>query len=339
VDGLKASERGPAASGWCGLSGWWNRCFYLASWGAVFGMLALALLRILWHDGWRPLTCINAFTTYVYLPAYVVLIFALWNRHLRLAAAAAAVVICHVVWIAPDFAPAAEHSAHSPGEPTRAVRIFFNNASHFNADYSGLIQEIEQVDPDVVAFAEFNSRLQGMLRKATFFQKYRFGTDLHAPFAGEVAVFSRLPAAPPTPRWAAGRPTVVVEIPLGTSSLHVFALHSPRPMKWPIHKYEAFWKDVLPMIAEQTRPLVVVGDFNATQHSWVYEQLMNLGLRSAHVDRGRGYATTWPNGRLPFPPIRIDQALLSPDVECLRIEEGIGAGTDHEPLILDVRVR
>jgi endonuclease/exonuclease/phosphatase (EEP) superfamily protein YafD len=67
--------------------------------------------------------------------------------------------------------------------------------------------------------------------------------------------------------------------------------------------------------------------------------LIAMGLRSAHVDRGRGYATTWPNGRLPFPPIRIDQALLSPDVECLRIEEGIGVGTDHEPLIVDVRVR
>ena len=61
-------------------------------------------------------------------------------------------------------------------------------------------------------------------------------------------------------------------------------------------------------------------------------------LRSAHVDRGRGYAITWPNGMFPLPPIRIDHALLSPEVECLAISEGIGTGSDHRPLVVDLRV-
>jgi endonuclease/exonuclease/phosphatase (EEP) superfamily protein YafD len=82
----------------------------------------------------------------------------------------------------------------------------------------------------------------------------------------------------------------------------------------------------------------VVGDFNATQHSRVYEQLMSGHFRSAHEDRGRGYATTWPNGLRPVPPIRIDQALMSPQVECVSIVEGTGLGSDHKPLILELRV-
>jgi endonuclease/exonuclease/phosphatase (EEP) superfamily protein YafD len=96
---------------------------------------------------------------------------------------------------------------------------------------------------------------------------------------------------------------------------------------------------MVPMLTAEPGPVVIVGDFNATQHSLVYKQLEEGGLRSAHEDRGRGYATTWPNGHRPVPPIRIDQAFLSPSVECLEIAEGQGAGSDHKPLILRVAVR
>jgi endonuclease/exonuclease/phosphatase (EEP) superfamily protein YafD len=301
-------------------------------------MLSLVVLRIVWHDGWRPLTCLNAFSAYVYLPAYFVLLFSLWARRAWLAAAAAAIVVCHLAWVGPDFAPASDSTFASPAA-SPVVRIFFSNVSHFNADYSGIVAEIERLEPDVVAFAEFNSRLQRQLQRAPYFEQYRFGTDLQANQVAEVAVFSRLAARQPTVRWFAERPTVVIEVPLGASALRIFALHSPRPMKWPAHRYDAYWQGILPLFAAEARPLVVIGDFNATQHSWVYQQLLASGLRSAHVDRGRGFATTWPNGRLPLPPIRIDHALLSPEVACVRIEEGIGQGTDHEPLVLDVRLR
>jgi endonuclease/exonuclease/phosphatase (EEP) superfamily protein YafD len=84
--------------------------------------------------------------------------------------------------------------------------------------------------------------------------------------------------------------------------------------------------------------LVAIGDFNATQYSLVYEQLKAGGLRSAHDDRGRGCATTWPNGMVLVPPIRIDQAFLSAEVVCQGIAEGVGRGSDHKPLILDVQL-
>jgi hypothetical protein len=40
-----------------------------------------------------------------------------------------------------------------------------------------------------------------------------------------------------------------------------------------------------------------------------------------------------------MPPIRIDQAFLSPEIECLDIREGRGEGSDHKPLIVDLRIR
>jgi endonuclease/exonuclease/phosphatase (EEP) superfamily protein YafD len=128
-----------------------------------------------------------------------------------------------------------------------------------------------------------------------------------------------------------------MEFPLGAQTLRVVGLHSPRPMNSPDGDYTIFWSRVLPMLLQERRPLVVVGDFNATQYSKVYADLKAGGLRSAHDDRARGYATTWPNGILP-PPIRIDQAFLSPEVACRAITEGHGAGSDHKPLILDIEI-
>jgi hypothetical protein len=96
---------------------------------------------------------------------------------------------------------------------------------------------------------------------------------------------------------------------------------------------------MLPLLSGGQGPRVIVGDFNATQHSAVYELLTSGSLQSAHEAVGRGYATTWPNGRYWLPPIRIDHAFVSAEAECVSIAEGRGRGSDHRPLILDVRVR
>jgi endonuclease/exonuclease/phosphatase (EEP) superfamily protein YafD len=71
----------------------------------------------------------------------------------------------------------------------------------------------------------------------------------------------------------------------------------------------------------------------------VYRQLTADRLRSAHDDRGRGWVSTWPNGQVWLPPVRIDQVFVSPEVECVRIVEGEGRGSDHKPVIVDVRIR
>ena len=85
---------------------------------------------------------------------------------------------------------------------------------------------------------------------------------------------------------------------------------------------------------------MIVGDFNATQHSRVYQQLTEHRVCGLHIK------IVVADMRLPgrtaiisLPPIRIDQVFLSPEVECISIREGIGRGSDHKPLVVDVRIR
>jgi endonuclease/exonuclease/phosphatase (EEP) superfamily protein YafD len=207
-----------------------------------------------------------------------------------------------------------------------------------NLDVEGFYREIARADPDVIVLVEIGRWWYEELRKLPAFAPYKYGTSANNSFLGDVAVFSRRPTSRLQLMWAQDRLNCVLDLPLGDVGLRLFCLHSPRPLADTPNLYSEYWQQTERMLADQREPLIVIGDFNATQHSLVYERLTSRRLRSAHEDRGRGYATTWPNGFHLLPPIRIDQVLLSPQVECVSIVEGLGTGSDHRPLVLDVRV-
>jgi endonuclease/exonuclease/phosphatase (EEP) superfamily protein YafD len=317
----------------------WSRMSRVAMWSITLVLLAGAALRIVCHDASDLLIWFNAFTPYVYLPAYVIFAVAIWQFRWLLATANLLLILCHLFWVAPNYKPATPYPAGSASAAvSRPIRIFCANIRSENPDHEAVLREISSVDPDIVVLIEYRRWWTHSLQESPVLKPYTYGTQLDRPFTGEVAVFSKLPIANQQLVWVGTRLNDIVDIPLGDTSLRLFCLHSPRPYYEEPFGYGEFWKQELSLIDQQTRPLVVIGDTNITQFSKIYQQLLATGLRSAHSDRGRGYATSWPNGTNPLPPIRIDQALLSPQVECLNIAEGIGHGSDHKPLILDIRV-
>ncbi len=316
-----------------------------SAWIVSLSLLAVAALRILYHDGTYVLVWFNAFTRYVYLPAYVCLLFAAWQRRWRLALVSSAVVGCHLAWLAPDFVrdgrfdpPASSVAVESAGtSPT--MRIFFANVREVNEEYPAMLEEITEANPDVIVLLEYGWGWHLTFKTSPVLAPYKYGSGHLQSHIGSVNVFSRLPLKSEMQSWVAGRPMHTIEVELGSQALRLIGLHAPRPMNFPQYNYYECWEEMMPLLLSQPGPLVIVGDFNATQHSSVYQQLTQHRLRSAHQDRGRGYATTWPNGYYLVPPIRIDQVFLSPEVECVSIREGIGHGSDHRPLVVDVRIR
>ncbi len=317
---------------------WWM--IYFIAWMATLGLGVVAALRIFYHDGNFVLTCLNAFTRYVYLPAYLCLIWAVWQRRWALALAGSCVVLCHVAWMAPSLLPDRRFdapAAAAAGSPP--IRIFFANVLLTNRNCDAILQEIASVDPDIIVVAEWGSLWHKAFVQLPLAADYVHGLSLVQPRYGQVNVFSKLPLEREMQNWVTGRLVRTIDVQLGSQTLRIIALHAPRPMHLSTFDYFSYWNQMIPVLATENGPLVVVGDFNATQHSLVYDRLQALGLRSAHDDRGRGYATTWPNDTVLPALIRIDQAFLSPEVECQRIAEGQGLGSDHKPLIFEVRVR
>ena len=324
---------------------WLSQLFFSAMWLATLAIGAVAILRVCYHDGTHFLTWINAFTRYVYLPSYGLLLLALWKRRRWLAVANLFIVACHLYWIAPDFLPdrsaiAAGSATAVDGQATKKLRIFFANVHNLNLERGAMLREIRDANPDVIILVEFTMLWRKAFVHSPFVAEFPYGTGLAADQAADnsINIFSKLPLKSDTREWIADRCVETIEIPIGSQTLRLVGLHAPRPMDFRDNDYNGFWSRVVPQLLNTPKPLVVVGDFNATQYSRVYQELRRGGLRSAHEDRGRGYAVTWPNGHYVVPPIRIDQALLSAGVECLGISEGRGLGSDHKPLILDVAI-
>jgi endonuclease/exonuclease/phosphatase (EEP) superfamily protein YafD len=217
------------------------------------------------------------------------------------------------------------------------VRIFFANVRATNQNYDPLWQEIESAQPDIVILAECTRYSNQTFRQAPAMAEYVHTNGRRRSQIGEVKIYSKLPIKAESQNWYAERVVQKIDVEVGGQSLRVIGLHAPRP-QLPDYDYFGYWERMAPLLTAEPGPVVIIGDFNATQHSLVYKQFEESGLRSAHEDRGRGYAATWPNGQWLLPPIRIDQAFLSPDVQCLNIAEGQGAGSDHKPLILDIAV-
>jgi endonuclease/exonuclease/phosphatase (EEP) superfamily protein YafD len=323
----------------------WNHFWLvnLAAWLVTAALLTAATLRVFAHDATYVLVWINAYTRYLYLPSYACLAWALWQRRWALLIANLLLVVCHVTWVAPDF----ERDRRSGGLSMNAVpqtgiqptvRIFFANVRADNPDKESILEEIAAANPDVAVLVEFTPDWYPRFRAARQMEPYKYHTDKSHARVGLVNVFSKLPLQSESQVFNHGRTLQIVDVAVGSRTLRIIGLHAPRPTS-DFDNYEQFWQEAIPRLTAEQGPVVVVGDFNATQYSRVYQRLTAHHLNSAHEDRGRGYATTWPNGRNWLPPIRIDQALLSANVECLSISEGVGRGSDHKPLVLDVALR
>lgn len=321
----------------------WAAC-YVAAWCATISLIIVAVLRVIHHDGEFFLIWINSFTRYVYLPAYFCVAWAVWQRRWVLTICGLALVGFHLTLMAPNFLRDrrfeinAETVAGATSSPDR-IRVFFANVLAQNTEFDALLEEIADADPDVIVLVEFSRPWHAAFVDSPVIAPYIHGSGRLRSHINTVNVFSKLPLANEIQNWVRGRAAHTVDIPLGSNSLRVVGLHAPRPIPGPKYDYAEYWDEMIPLLTAEQGPLVVVGDFNATEHSRVYKRLTESGLRSAHEVRGRGYATTWPNGQNLCPPIRIDQALVSPEIEVESIREGRGRGSDHKPLILDLRIR
>jgi endonuclease/exonuclease/phosphatase (EEP) superfamily protein YafD len=89
------------------------------------------------------------------------------------------------------------------------------------------------------------------------------------------------------------------------------------------------------LLAEETLPLLVVGDLNATRDNWAYRQLAR-GLTDAFRTGGRGWGGTY---RSDLPLVRIDHALVDPGLEVVRAHIPDVRFSDHRPLVVRLRWR
>lgn len=86
-------------------------------------------------------------------------------------------------------------------------------------------------------------------------------------------------------------------------------------------------------------PGVLAGDFNATEHHREFRELRSGDWTDVHEPRGCGFFATWPVDRItPFPFYRLDHMLVTDHFEILDLRTGDPGGSDHLPLVADIRL-
>jgi endonuclease/exonuclease/phosphatase (EEP) superfamily protein YafD len=126
-------------------------------------------------------------------------------------------------------------------------------------------------------------------------------------------------------------------IRVGGQAVRLLGVHTIAP-NFAFEKNREQQQEVSDIIDAAPRPRVVAGDFNATPYNRWYDELLGLDLTEVHEALGEPFATTWPNGRMPLPPVRIDHVFVDDAIVPLSIHQGVGHGSDHRPVIADLAV-
>lgn len=309
----------------------------VACWLVITPLAALALLRLVAHDAVLPLVVANMFTAWIYLPAWLVLGIALFVRRPYLSQVAAAVVTLHALWMLPDaFASDAppEAVAQAP-----KLRVMSANLLGVNADTDGIVGEVLRERPDVLLVQELTPHWHAALDHERVRALLPHRVHIVRTDSFGIGIYSRLPLEDTDLIELEGLPVLRASVRVGDERVRLYDVHTlpPRSLEY-AETWERMMAGLRELLDAESGHVIVAGDLNATTHARWYRRLTEGRMRGAHEDRGRGLATTWPNGVFSLPPVRLDHVLVSPEVACLQVREGEGRGSDHRPVLVDVAI-
>ena len=260
--------------------------------------------------------------------AALVLALARWRLAASLAAAG---LVLNMAVIAPAFLPRS-----APPAEAADLRVLSFNVFAANERYEAVTDYIRRVDADVVFLHEAYQPWEEAVAAA------ELGYEV-TPSRTEDLIFGTLVLARPGAEvrsfgFALEQPRAVeVRIAVGGTDFAVLGIHPVAPttpgraeqrdrqLAW-----AADWAD------QESGPVAVVGDFNATPWSSAYRRLREQGELS---DSWRGFGVQ-PTYRTDSWLVRIpiDNLLHSEQVTTTRRRLGPALGSDHYPLLVDLAV-
>jgi len=253
----------------------WARVFWDCCWlWAVVGII-VATARVLAHDSHLVWVLANCQSSTLYGLAALVLPLAVWRSRRKLACVSALLFVAQIVWVWPDFMPAQQIQV---AKNTPVLRVFSANLYMENKSPAGIVEEINSSDPDVVLLQEFSSLWKQTLSDSGLLEKYPH-TILHSrKDSFGVAVLSKRPFLD-SETWFVGEvPIISFRIQWQGQSIKIHNWHPLPPRSL---EYYEIWNEqyetLLQRLSQETGPSLLVGDFNATQHTLWMKRLLRNG--------------------------------------------------------------
>jgi endonuclease/exonuclease/phosphatase (EEP) superfamily protein YafD len=315
-------------------------------------MLAYLGLRIIFGSSVWWLALLNAFAIYTFAPLLVLLPLAMMAGRWRMTLRLGLLALLAVIWFGPFFQPANIGSVRSP-----AITVATFNAERARGGFGSeasiaeFVAWLDENNVDILMLqetpADFNAPLYDPLRD-------RF-PHTHTETTEEVGDLRRsLLSTLPLDDISSGPHFLRAVIPFEGQEIALYNIH----FDWPFRSQPRIdldtgsrWVNLLlrydeeprneqieaflEVIAEETLPYIVVGDFNTSQHSIIYGDL-TVAMEDSFREASSGLGATWPAegfGALVPPLLRIDYIWHGNNFRAIDTAIGPRLGSDHFPYL------
>lgn len=285
------------------------------------------------RDGLTPVPQFLAFLPWLLVPAVAALLIALlarWRTGLVWSVAALGALAWYVEPYGTD--------AQASGTPVSGIRVLASNVQ-FGRGTDALAAAVTRNRPDVVFVEECDFICQDSLDHDPLKAGYPYQEAVRAAGSKGSLLLSRFPLkSAPGVSGQMGMPAATAEVRGQTVRLQ---LAHPMP---PLPGQVGVWRSELGRLARAAAatdgPLIMAGDFNATQDHAAFRHILDAGgLRDSAEVRGVSRRPTWPSSAPAPLGTQIDHVLVSDrfSVEAVRFLPL--ADTDHRAVLVELTLR
>ena len=229
--------------------------------------------------------------------------------------------------------PVSAVSNSAQNGPTTRVMIY--NTYHQNPDLDAVVAEVRKFDPDLFFLMEYSDAIQAQIESE--FVDYPHQLIRTSRQTMGLALFSRLPFdETEIHRFAETRiPIFQAVVRVGDTPFTFVGGHSwpPQPRWGQLHRDQV--ASITRVASQSTHPLIVAGDFNASQWSYAVQ---DMGRQAGVANILRPFDLTKTSSPVPLIGLPIDHVLLSDEWVVTNIEYGDKGGSDHKPIVVDLRL-
>ncbi|HSF87529.1 MAG TPA: endonuclease/exonuclease/phosphatase family protein [Acidimicrobiia bacterium] len=197
------------------------------------------------------------------------------------------------------------------------------------------INWLTSTEPDLIFLFESSRQAEDLIREADLGYEVTSGIDPDDAFG--LSILSKDPFEfEVLPSSRDGGDAVRLEARLGNETIVVYAIHPPSPSN-PVRSEsrDKLLERIGRAAAEETLPVVVVGDFNATPWSAGFRKLVEPADLANSQD-GFGFGATWHANWPAFAGVPLDHLVHSRDLTTVNREVGPSAGPDHRPIRVEL---
>jgi endonuclease/exonuclease/phosphatase (EEP) superfamily protein YafD len=303
----------------------------LAAWCAGLLLLGVSVVvgcRVADSDGFTPVPQVLAFLPWLLAPAGCALLLALLARW-RLGMVWALAVLGLLAWYIEPYGKTDEPG----GTPLAEFQVLTSNVQ-FGRGTDALVPEIRRHRPGIVFVEECEYSCQSTLRRE-FGDDYPYRQAVAAEGSKGSVILSRFPLRGTAGvSGTMGMPGAVADV-----DGHDVRLQLAHPMP-PLPGQVDVWHRELARLREAaaaTRtPMILAGDFNASQDHAAFRRILDTGLRDAARLAGHDRTPSWPARLTPAFGAQIDHVLVSRDFSANTARFLRLADTDHRALLVDI---